>query len=284
MNSFPSRYALPFRLPSAVAKRIPCLDGSSWLFRRRLGIKSRFVMTPAAIRWPSATARWRRWSHMANKDEAALGELYDLTVRRLHAFALRIVRDTGLAEEVTEDALFQAWREANRFDAGRGKVITWLLTILPLARAGRPAPCRHCRIRWKTPTNSAPGGQPDGRAGQLIGQFEAGSAVHNALLQLPAKERQAVSLAFFRGLTHQEIAEHWQMPLGSVKNADTGPSPNCARIWRRSNDNPSKSMDDDLNFPPMVAARMAEAVRDLPLDAMAELLHEVAPAHPCARP
>ena len=52
---------------------------------------------------------------------------------------------------------------------------------------------------------------------QLIGQFETGSAVHEALLKLPAKERQAVSLAFFRGLTHQEIADHWQMPLGSVK-------------------------------------------------------------------
>ena len=52
---------------------------------------------------------------------------------------------------------------------------------------------------------------------QLIAQFEADSAVHAALMRLPPKERQAVSLAFFRGLTHQEIAEHWQMPLGSVK-------------------------------------------------------------------
>ena len=51
-------------------------------------------------------------ARMANKDEAALGELYDLTVRRLHAFALRIVRDTGLAEEVTEDALFAETDEA----------------------------------------------------------------------------------------------------------------------------------------------------------------------------
>ena len=43
------------------------------------------------------------------------------------------------------------------------------------------------------------------------------SAVQTALLTLPPKERQAVSLAFFRGLTHQEIADHWEMPLGSVK-------------------------------------------------------------------
>ena len=52
---------------------------------------------------------------------------------------------------------------------------------------------------------------------QLIAQFETGSAVHAALLLLPPKERQVVSLAFFKGLTHQEIADHWQMPLGSVK-------------------------------------------------------------------
>lgn len=52
---------------------------------------------------------------------------------------------------------------------------------------------------------------------QLIAQFETESAVHAALLLLPPKERQCVSLAFFKGLTHQEIADHWQMPLGSVK-------------------------------------------------------------------
>lgn len=68
-------------------------------------------------------------ARMANKDEIALGQLYDMTVKRLHTFALCIVRDPGLAEEVTEDALFQAWREAYRFDVNRGKVITWLVTI-----------------------------------------------------------------------------------------------------------------------------------------------------------
>lgn len=156
-------------------------------------------------------------ARMADKDQAALGELYDLTVRRLHAFALRIVRDTGLAEEVTEDALFQAWREANRFDAGRGKVITWLLTIcrsraLDALRRADIAESVEDPDEFRAQEASLMA-EPE----QLIGQFETGSAVHQALLQLPAKERQAVSLAFFRGLTHQEIADHWQMPLGSVK-------------------------------------------------------------------
>lgn len=156
-------------------------------------------------------------ARMAQKDQAALSDLFDMTAKRLHAFALRIVRDAGLAEEVTDDTLFQAWREANRFDAARGKVITWLLTIcrsraLDALRRADVAECVEDPDEFRSQEASLMA-EPE----QLIGQFETNSAVHAALLRLPAKERQAVSLAFFRGLTHQEIAEHWQMPLGSVK-------------------------------------------------------------------
>jgi RNA polymerase sigma factor (sigma-70 family) len=156
-------------------------------------------------------------ARMAKRDEAAMSELYDMTVKRLHSFALRIVRDTGLAEEVTEDCLFQAWREANRYELGRGKVITWLLTIcrsraLDALRRADIAESVEDPDEFRAQEASLMA-EPE----QLIGQFETNSAVHEALLKLPAKERQAVSLAFFRGLTHQEIADHWQMPLGSVK-------------------------------------------------------------------
>lgn len=156
-------------------------------------------------------------ARMANKDEVALGQLYDMTVKRLHAFALRIVRDPGLAEEVTEDALFQAWREAHRFDINRGKVITWLLTIcrsraLDALRRVDAAVCVEDADVYRSQEASL-SAEPE----QLIHQFEAGNAVHAALMQLAPNERQAISLAFFRGLTHQEIADHWQMPLGTVK-------------------------------------------------------------------
>jgi RNA polymerase sigma-70 factor (ECF subfamily) len=154
---------------------------------------------------------------MANKDEVALGQLYDMTVERLHALALRIVRDPGLAEEVTEDALFQAWREAHRFDVNRGKVITWLLTIcrsraLDALRRVDTAVCVEDADMYRSHEASL-SAEPE----RLIRRFETGNAVHTALMQLPANERQAISLAFFRGLTHQEIADHWEMPLGTVK-------------------------------------------------------------------
>ena len=156
-------------------------------------------------------------ARMANKDEVALGQLYDMTVKRLHAFALRIVRDPGLAEEVTEDALFQAWREANRFDGNRGKVITWLLTIcrsraLDALRRVDAAECVEDPDVFRSQEASLIA-EPE----YLTTQFETGNAVHVALRRLPPNERQAVCLAFFRGLTHQEIADHWQMPLGTVK-------------------------------------------------------------------
>lgn len=156
-------------------------------------------------------------ARMANRDEAALSQLYDMTVKRLHTFALRIVRDPGLAEEVTEDALFQAWREANRFDVNRGKVITWLLTIcrsraLDALRRVDAAECVEDPDIYRSHEAST-SGEPE----QLIHQFEVGNAVQTALLRLPPNERQAISLAFFRGLTHQEIADHCHMPLGTVK-------------------------------------------------------------------
>lgn len=156
-------------------------------------------------------------ARMAQKDESALSELFDMTAKRLHSFSLRIVRDVGLAEEVTEDTLFQAWREATRFDATRGKVITWLLIIcrsraLDAMRRADIADCVEDPDEFRSHEASLMA-EPE----QLIAQFETGNAVHAALLKLAPKERQCVSLAFFKGLTHQEIADHWHMPLGSVK-------------------------------------------------------------------
>lgn len=156
-------------------------------------------------------------ARMASKDEQALSQLFSMTATRLHGFAVRIVRDTGLAEEVTEDTLFQAWREAHRFDVNRGKAITWLLTIcrsraLDALRRVDRADCVADADVFRVDAASVMA-DPE----LLVAQTQTSAAVRAALLRLPANQRHAVSLSFFRGLTHQEIAEHWQMPLGSVK-------------------------------------------------------------------
>ena len=212
-------YALSYA--AANGYHLTMADSSFFSSRPAKPVPTTNVATPASASLDALLERDRSLTaivaRMANKDEGALSELFDMVAKRLHSFALRIVRDEGLAEEVTEDALFQAWREANRFDVGRGKVITWLLTIcrsraLDALRRADIAECVEDPDEFRSQEASLMA-EPE----QLISQFETSSAVQAALLMLPPKERQAVSLAFFRGLTHQEIADHWQMPLGSVK-------------------------------------------------------------------
>lgn len=154
---------------------------------------------------------------IVERDEAALGELYDATLSKLHGLALRIVRQREAAEEVVEDTFWQVWNSAQRFDPARGNAVTWMLTI-----------CRSRALdflRRREAAESHP--DPESLRGseladhddpyRLLEAFERQSAVREAVAELSAVQRQMVALAFFRGLTHQEIADASRMPLGTVK-------------------------------------------------------------------
>ena len=72
----------------------------------------------------------RAWiAKVVGHDQTAFESLYDACVGRIYGLALRITRNTMLAEEVAEDTLWQIWREAPRFDPARGSVMAWILTI-----------------------------------------------------------------------------------------------------------------------------------------------------------
>ena len=172
---------------------------------------------------------------MGAGDEKALSQLYDAAINAIYALAARIVRDPHLAEEVAEDTFFHAWRNAKTYDATRGRVMTWLMVMcrsraLDALRRLDPAEATDDVDSLRAHEASAQQ-SPD----EFINVFRVNSAVHAAIEQLPSAERQAVSLSFFRGLTHQEIAELWHMPLGSVKTimnrAFTQLRAACAPQW-----------------------------------------------------
>jgi RNA polymerase sigma factor (sigma-70 family) len=154
---------------------------------------------------------------IAQKDEAALGALYDASVSRVYGLALRITRQREVAEEVAEDVYLQVWTQAERFDARRGNVFAWLLTI--------------CRSRALDQLRRRDDAQPhpepetllteaittDGDPQDLLLAVERNSRLHAVLGQLSPVQRQLLALAFFKGLSHQEIADHTAMPLGTVK-------------------------------------------------------------------
>jgi RNA polymerase sigma factor (sigma-70 family) len=155
---------------------------------------------------------------IAKGDERALEALYDETVGRVFGLALRIVRNRESAEEVTEDVFIQAWRSAATFDAARGAPIAWLLTIcrsraLDHLRRAEPA------LAHPDPQSlrAAVDVEHDDDPQSLLAAARDHAQLKRALESLTPQQRQLVALAFFRGFTHQEIAAHSGLPLGSVK-------------------------------------------------------------------
>ena len=175
---------------------------------------------PAPVAAPDAEELQLRLliARVGGRDETALGELYDLTHGRVHGIALRITRRRETAEEVTEDAYWQVWRQALRFDPARGNAMAWLLTIarsraLDSLRRADPAEA-HPEPETLVDTDLSPDGDPQ----DLLAATQRNRALHAALETLDALPRQLLALAFFRGLTHEEIAAQTALPLGTVKS------------------------------------------------------------------
>lgn len=158
----------------------------------------------------------------ARGDEGAIGQLYDRYGAVLYAVAYRIVGQRADAEEVVLEAFAQAWREAPRFEGGRGSVAAWLTMIgrsraLDLVRA---------RTRRDRITATAAADRPEAPPAMsefrpdpagALDQDERRQQVRQALDTLSPPQRQAIELAYFEGLSQSEIAERLQEPLGTVK-------------------------------------------------------------------
>jgi RNA polymerase sigma factor (sigma-70 family) len=154
---------------------------------------------------------------ISKHDQAALAHFYDLTVSRVYSVALRIVRHVHLAEEVVSDVYMQVWRDAHRYDDSRGRVLAWLLII---TRSRALDLLRRQDEAFSHPEPYELISEPESEqksAHDLLESAQVGSALHEAMQSLTPLQRQLLSLAFFRGLTHSEIVEQSGIPLGSVK-------------------------------------------------------------------
>jgi RNA polymerase sigma-70 factor, ECF subfamily len=156
---------------------------------------------------------------MAAGNSAALGQIYDLTVGKVHALVRAIVRDSHDAEEVTCDVYAKAWQAAASYDHTRSSFMTWLL-MLARSRCLDLLRQRNVRARIfisdEAASENARSGEAD--AADLLHQLQAGSAVRAALERLSPVRRQILSLAFFQDLSQQEIAAALELPLGTVKS------------------------------------------------------------------
>lgn len=155
---------------------------------------------------------------IVDSDQTALGLLYESLVGQIYGLALRITRQVQLAEEVVQDTFWQVWRQAPRFDPERGSAIAWVMTIarsraLDALRRIEPNECNlkpEALALFEASDHDIPQ--------DLLVAMQQGHQLHAALASLDAMPRQLVSLAFFRGLSHDEIAGHTGLPLGTIKS------------------------------------------------------------------
>ena len=152
------------------------------------------------------------------QDQSAFTALFKEMSVRVSSIALRITDSVHLAEEVTEDTFFQIWRQAPRFDPSRGTAKAWILTIARSraldARRSIPPLDELTEIETVGINNSQNHNDPP----DLLSAVEQNQLLHNALESLDPVPRQLIALSFFRGLSHEEIADHAGLPLGTVKS------------------------------------------------------------------
>jgi RNA polymerase sigma-70 factor (ECF subfamily) len=144
-------------------------------------------------------------------DQQALSELYDRFSRLVYSVAMRILQDTGAAEDLLQDVFLQLWRKPDAFDSSRGSLAAWLAVI-----------ARHRsidRLRQRRP-------ETDIEDCVIASSTDLGDETERSLViekvrvvmnEMSPDQRTAMEMAFFQGLTHTEIAEKTGEPLGTIK-------------------------------------------------------------------
>ena len=154
---------------------------------------------------------------VAQQDAGALEALYDRYGRAAYSLARRILTEETLAQDVVQEVFLSLWRDARRFDAGRGTVATYLLSMTH-HRAVDVVRREENLRRWRTSDEGlelAP--DPKARVEDEVEASERRTEVRAALKDLPEPQRQALLLAYFGGYTQREVAALVGVPLGTVK-------------------------------------------------------------------
>ena len=152
----------------------------------------------------------------AKRDRAAFSRLYAATSAKLYGVAVRILRREDWAEEVLQECFVSIWAHAPGYRAGLAAPMTWMTSIVRNR-------CLDWLRRPRAELADADGSLTDNALSDNPGPLAAlervteARALTRCLDGLEARQRQAIALAFFDGLSHAELAQHLRQPLGTVK-------------------------------------------------------------------
>ena len=166
-------------------------------------------------------ARWL--ARVALGDRRAFEQLYRATCSYLMAVAWRVLQRRQLAEEVLQDAFVKVWHSAGAYDARLGVPMTWLINIVRNraidVRRARATAAVDDSVDAGDEAQDAPDAEGSHAAGpeQWLDTAIRKARVEGCMGQLSASQRQALALAYYQGLTHAEIAQVLDTPLGTAK-------------------------------------------------------------------
>jgi RNA polymerase sigma-70 factor (ECF subfamily) len=152
------------------------------------------------------------------QDQTALDTLYERYSKVVYAIALRIIGQAADAEDVVVDSFWQVWQQAASYDASRGQLRTWIVTIarsraLDRLRALRRSPLADAEEVDVAGREVVADDDPE----QAAWLAQQSSIVRTALASLPREQREALELAYYHGLSQSEVAERLGEPLGTIK-------------------------------------------------------------------
>ena len=154
---------------------------------------------------------------ISNGDHLAFDELFSAFQARVVGLCLAVLRDRHQAEEVAQETFLQIWQRANRFDAARGSGTAWILSLAHArtidrvrhSQAGRARDTHYAASRHVADTDTVL---------ESVLLTEEHAQVNRALPLLPAKQQQALGMAYFQGLDTRRIAEVLAIPIPTVKS------------------------------------------------------------------
>ena len=157
----------------------------------------------------------RRADRIRGGDAAALGELYDRHAAAALAVAMRVVGGRAEAEDVVHDAFVAVWRKIDRFDAQRGSLRAWLLTVVRNRAIDRVRARRTAVDVDEADDRSLLRTGPNPTWEAALDRAAAND-LRQAIQALPDEQRRAVELAYFEGYTYREVAEITGVPPGTA--------------------------------------------------------------------
>ncbi len=176
-------------------------------------------MQPRAVTTGAEPSDEELLDRVTARDQTAFEAIYERHSDLVYSIALRVVADPGIAQDVAQEVFLRVWRYPALFDVTRGRFVSWLMSVARNRAVDEVRSRGRRRLREVTP---APGADdpadPQAEDPQLAAQLsDERDEVRKALGTLPDEQRVAVELAYFGGMTQQEIASVLDTPLGTIK-------------------------------------------------------------------